>query len=219
MAQSAIYGSVPIRSLDDAVRRLGTRRLADLAMETALTSRVFRGGPYSEAADDVARHARLTGHMARLVCKNTALPAENAFLKGLLHDVGAILVMFAIADMRIEKPPIERAWRAINALHAEAGALACRAWKLPEEIALLVEHHHSVTVDGKTHPMRCAIMLADAIADEREGPPRIGSPGLQRQAHRDVLAARAELSITPDKWKTLLLEATALATELSAPSR
>lgn len=219
-AQSAIYGSAPIHTLDDAVRRLGTRRLSDLAMETAMTSRIFRGGPYSEAADDVARHARLTGHIARLVCRYTGLPGEYAFLEGLMHDVGAILVMFAIGDIRTERPPIERAWRAINALHEEAGALACRAWKLPEEIALVVGHHHSLEVGGKTDRMRSAIMIADAIADDLDAaaPSRL-LPGLQRQTNRDVHAARVALSINADQWKLLLRDAAALANDLSSSSR
>lgn len=98
LAQSALYSrGAPVRSLHEAISRLGLRTLGDLFLQTVLSMRVFRADGYDAPMSTLMRHSTVTAHVARIACRMTALPDEYAFMCGLLHDAGlaAGLLIFA----------------------------------------------------------------------------------------------------------------------------
>jgi HD-like signal output (HDOD) protein len=87
LAQSALYsGGVAIRSLDEAITRLGLRTLEELFLQTVLSMRVFRANGYEVPMANLMQHSLVTAHVARQACRLTSIPDEYAFLCGLLHS-------------------------------------------------------------------------------------------------------------------------------------
>ena len=99
LAQSALYSrGTPVRSLHEAISRLGLRTLGDLFLQTVLSMRVFRADGYDAPMAALMRHSTVTAHVARIACRMTALPDEYAFMCGLLHDAGMAAGLLIFAD-------------------------------------------------------------------------------------------------------------------------
>jgi putative nucleotidyltransferase with HDIG domain len=168
VANSAAYrGGTPIRTVRDAVQRLGLSALRDLLMAEALGMRVFRApGGYSSSLEELRLHSTMTAHFTRLVCESTAIDGEYAFLCGLLHDIGFAAILLALGNVsRGEtRPDLDLLWPVADEAHAGVGALVARLWGLPPDVVLVIERHGHVRIDGRMHPMVAAIQIAEELA-------------------------------------------------------
>lgn len=164
LANSPLYrGREPIVSLHQAAARLGARRLRDIAVVVASESRVFFARGFEAEARHAFTHGFLTGLWAQEIARRQRGSVEEAFLCGLLHDVGIPLLLQAACDAL----PDAIARRAdvltvVDDAHAAAGADLCRRWGLPEQIATVLEHHHGA---GFSSRLKDIVLLADDLAD------------------------------------------------------
>ncbi|MFQ5512959.1 MAG: HDOD domain-containing protein [Myxococcota bacterium] len=167
--QSPIYRTAsPITSLKAAVTRLGLNTLRDIVVEIAMHLRVFRCDAFADTMERTRRHSTATAHLARIVCRYTALEGEYAFLCGLLHDIGIAGILIALAEGvgRKDRPDLISIWPAIDRAHAEAGRSMCGLWELPAEIQMVVGAHHQVLIEGYAHPLAATVCLADDLSHE-----------------------------------------------------
>lgn len=177
VAQSALYGNGrTFASLTDAISLLGLQKVGDIFLQTALSAKVFRAKGFKAPMEALRRHSTVTAHVARLICRQTSLPDEYAFLCGLLHDVGmaaGILILAgraptsARATKRLAQPPaFDVLAPALESVHQEASEILARAWKLPQDVQLVLRHHHHFKIAGRAHPLAAAVCLADWMASK-----------------------------------------------------
>lgn len=167
VAQSPAYAAAdPVRSLDEAILRLGMRRTTDLCLQASIESKVFRAPGYTHVMETLRRHSVFTAELSRLVCRRTVGFDEYAFLCGLLHDVGIAACTLSLRELSHEPIAFEDAWATISAVHAPCSEILAQLWKLPHDICTVLSLHHRVTVDGRTHPLAAAIAVADCLAQE-----------------------------------------------------
>jgi HD-like signal output (HDOD) protein len=186
-SQSALYSrGAPIRSLHEAVVRLGLGTIHDLFLAAALEVRVFRAQGYDEPMERLRRHSTAAAHVARLVCRQTAIYDEYAFLCGLLHDAGMVASLIALASgtRHGERPAdLSIVWDAVCDAHEAAGETLCRLWGLPGDIAIVVASHHGPRANQPVHPLAAAIAVAESILlDLGFGLPGDGGVGPARWA-------------------------------------
>ncbi len=168
LVNSPLYvGQSPIRSLKQALVRLGLSAVRNAMLEIALTAKVFRAPGYSPALESLRRHSTAVAHLTRLVARWAGLDGEFGFLCGLLHDMGVAGGLLALTDDK-GKPTVDLAlaWPAVVGLHESTTQLLARLWKLPDELAVVVGMHHQLSEGGKVHPMAAAICLAQSFADD-----------------------------------------------------
>jgi diguanylate cyclase (GGDEF)-like protein/putative nucleotidyltransferase with HDIG domain len=167
----------PIRakSIRQAVMLIGRRSLRRLALEAATFRFLERArGNGGAACGDLHVHAVAVATCAAAAAKSAGSRGESVHLAALLHDVGKLVLpaAFGAADCDAiaashpagaERVRAERARFGID--HAQAGALLCLAWKLPEDVASAVAWHHGGT-SGIGVPDRsvACIQLADGVA-------------------------------------------------------
>jgi HD-like signal output (HDOD) protein len=166
-AQSAYYSrGNPIVSLDDAIGRLGLQVIGDLFLQVSLSARLFRAPGYEEPMNGLRVHSVVCANVARLICRRTGFPDDYAFMCGLLHDVGMAAGIVLIADVPRgrEPPPYYLIQKPVELVHEEAARMLGRSWSLPDDVQLVLEHHHHFEIEGRVHPLAAAICLADAIA-------------------------------------------------------
>ena len=168
VANSAQFSrGVAVSSLHDALVRLGVNQLTSLFLEATVSLRIFRVARYEAQMVALRRHSAATARLARLLARRTALHAEQAFLAGLLHDVGIAAGLLVVADLpRGEQPPsLDLAWPAICETHEEAGQILCGLWKLPPEVGLAIASHHTGRASSHVHPLGALVGIAEGMAE------------------------------------------------------
>jgi HD-like signal output (HDOD) protein len=166
LAGSSLYaGRAPIRSLKEAVVRLGIYVVRDAVFEVALRSGVFRSDEYGDTVEGIARHSTLTAYITRLVCRRAAIESDLAFICGLLHDVGFAGLLMAVKHVEGSKaPPLAQLWRHVDELHERASYLIVQRWRLPPEVVEVVGHHHHIHT-GPFARVAAAVRIADHLTE------------------------------------------------------
>jgi HD-like signal output (HDOD) protein len=147
-ASSAIFAAAgPPASLDDAVRRLGARGVQVAVLAGMAEGLLHDSGPYLQDAELVWAHMVRVGPLARGLARGFDVPSHEAFLLGLLHDVGKLVLFDLLSavrrDLRREVALPERlAADALRDLHEPLGGLALLRWGVDPRAAWAVAHHH-----------------------------------------------------------------------------
>lgn len=226
LAQSPAYATrIAPSSLLDAVQRLGLLTVRDMVFQVVVGMRVFRAPGYDTLMEKLRRHSILTAHATRLICTRTALASEQAFLCGLLHDVGFSGVLLALTDLPIkERPPLSAMISALSDMHDEAGAMMARIWELAPDIQLVLQKHHDFDRTRMPHPLIAAVTYAEALAADHGAGLSIPLDGLSgceelaealdRPRPERVDAAVQFLGLTPTTRTLIERECAALATKV-----
>ena len=166
LANSSFYGvRGRVATLRDAVQILGLGTLS-AAVTTAAVMAAFdpRDCPAFDF-DASWRHAIATALSAQALAVARGLDGETAYVSGLLHDIGRLVlavhypVAFAesmqrVADDDAFQVDAERATLGID--HAEIGAMVAGHWGLAPAVVDAIRHHHDLpdTAAGSTgaHP-------------------------------------------------------------------
>jgi putative nucleotidyltransferase with HDIG domain len=96
----------------------------------------------------------------------SALRGDEAFVAGLLHDVGKLIIdefLPSANGARVVTSDEEVA--AVGLDHAELGALILDQWGLPEPIVTAVRVHHGAAEDDDSRGFAAPIQLAQALCD------------------------------------------------------
>jgi len=158
----AYAGAAGVASVEQILMRLGSEALNELVLQASLTP-LFRVKGYEEPMKALWRHARATAHITRIVCRQTALDEGYAFVCGLLHDAG-IVAALAELSRGDTPPPFETVWPSVEAVHDEVGATVARHWRLPIDVAYVLQFHHHRDAQAHHHPMAAAVCVADRLA-------------------------------------------------------
>jgi HD-like signal output (HDOD) protein len=164
LANSSFYaGRVPVRSVSQAVIRVGVRAVASL-VAAAVQRPLYAGrnGPATSYLAGLWRHALGAAILAQDVTRRErGDDSEGAFLAGLLHDLGktAILAVLPAPVAGEPWPPEE----VLQALHCEAARLLLRGWNLPVDIEAAVVHHHDPAAAGPHARLAAIVGVADRI--------------------------------------------------------
>jgi len=145
-AGTALYARErPARNLVEAISCIGTEKASRILMATALAPILFLPGQEAHW-----RHATESAAAAEALARLSGIPAGDAYLLGLLHDAGSLLLQMAPIQARaslerliaggVQVAVAEALTCGDN--HAGAGAEVLRAWKLPSEFVTAVEYHH-----------------------------------------------------------------------------
>lgn len=96
LANSSIYGAATrIRSIDQALLRLGTHRFHTLVLTAALRQILFElGADQWQQLRDFWRHSLTTAMTAKALATLTRYPEpDQAFMLGMLHNVGELIAL------------------------------------------------------------------------------------------------------------------------------
>lgn len=168
------FRGTTVKDLPTAVSRLGARFVRDLVLsfETFGSSDV---GSVLDV-DSLHRQGLSVGSIAkRMVQKDQA---EDAFLAGLVHDVGRVVIAKYLPEKarEIAETMTERGLSAQEAealilghTHAEVGAYLLGLWGMPYPVLESVCHHHDLdhaerTEFGVTEAVHVAVALFEARA-------------------------------------------------------
>lgn len=195
LVNSSYYGfNKRVSSVPLAVTLLGLEEVANLV----ITAQVFKnlGGAGETGGLDVKgfwRHTVGTAIASRALAKKLQVEVESAFLAGILHDIGKIVLdryfsdyyAGVIKDVADNSCTIyESEQRKLGLTHAEIGGQLATEWNFAKNYLNVILHHHAPIHAKRYQRLVCLVHVADAIV-RRLG---YGSGGDERQPAIDDVA-------------------------------
>lgn len=168
-ANSAMYGGVErITAVRPAVNRLGSKVIRVLMMHQALRAVTFRGKRGGrELARTIWCESLASAYIMAELAGFMGAGVEDAFLIGLLHDIGKVVVMRVVADEEsaMDYPLDAGTFEYLcDRCHEEFGALIADAWRLsPDLRALAADHHSHPNLVDPLRSKRLMLQLTDMI--------------------------------------------------------
>ena len=211
------------RSLKQSMQVLGVHTLHSIAASIAVRE-AFSGLPGARADDfdGFWRHSLMVAELAQAIAvESTQADPEEAYLAGLLHDVGELLLLGGLragygrllgeaSGTEAALVVLEKA--ALQTDHAAVGAWLVDRWRLPSFMAdALLFHHHSLEEVTLADPLTRVLWVAHralTLASQTEPDPAglesashlVGLPAMQlthlvAQAQADVAKLASALGV------------------------
>lgn len=176
LANSSYYGVTrAINTIDDAIAILGLSKLQTLVIASGVTSSVTQLS--SLDLKKFWRHSLVTAGVSREIAKATGLDAEVAYIAGLLHNIGVLLMYMvspkASAEIEAlcpsetveERQKIEQAKMGFD--HCQLGEELANRWNFPDEISRTLRYY-ATPLDKNASSMAPVVYAAVNIASGLE---------------------------------------------------
>lgn len=156
IANSSSYrGRMRVETIKEAVIRLGAQQVSNLAMAASQAGLHASDNPVIDA---FMREMWLHSHACALGCRwlaeNTGhrLLADQAYMAGLLHDVGKLYLLKALERLTnagVAHAALEREllMEIFTEMHVEQGVRIMEHWNLPLAYHAAVSRHHAGVCD------------------------------------------------------------------------
>lgn len=176
ISNSSMYGlRREIGTVSHAVAILGLDTTRSI-LAAACVQQVFQTGMVRArdlGTKLLSDHSWGAGLCSRIIAKHVRYHAqEEAFLAGLMHDIGKPVLLKNLADRYM--PIINDVYRGeatfhdtelviLGFSHAQVGAILAEKWNFPPQLAEAIGHHHSSTPAPKYQSLACIVNLANKI--------------------------------------------------------
>jgi len=151
LANSPFYGFArKITRIKDAAVLLGVHSLRQVVLSFSMVAAfpVRAGGAFDREA--LWRHSVAVGVAAKLLAEQVGHDPDEAFIAGLLHDIGKFILAqclpeeyLAVLAYRATRqcPLVEAERLKLGVDHCQVGAVAVRHWQLPAPLAEALQYH------------------------------------------------------------------------------
>lgn len=117
--------------------------------------------------------AALTEQLAAIIAKDKKVNKNLAYLCGLLHDIGFLVLgqifppqyslLSQAAELNKDEKIVKLENHILNVSHQSLGVWLMDAWKMPNEIKVVVEHHHNPEYSGEHVIYANIVFIADSV--------------------------------------------------------
>ena len=215
MSNSASLGySRTCTTLYDAIMHIGLRRLKSIlttSNATGMMGRILKG--YRLGAGELWQHSLAVGTVSEWLAQALHYPdPEEAYVAGLLHDIGKLLLDQSVLSnyaqivefVRKYKEPL---WQVEEKLlgidHARVGGLIAEHWTFPVVLVDAIRFHHVPSFARINQKLPAIVNLANSFTEDLQV---THSDLLSFQLHPESLHI---LKLTPqqaEKLKTTMLD-------------
>lgn len=209
LANSPIYAlEKNVATIQQALTAVGTMVVHDIVMMELTSATFSKAINRSPHVQKIWKHSLAVALLARELSKMlNNRGTEEAFVCGLLHDIGKIILLthdekaFAeicegLSEGEMLREEVER----FGYTHAEVGALVARRWGLPEEVCSSIMNHHNPAQAEKQMVVTYVVDVADIIANHH-------GAGLREEDENRVAFSNSveKLGLDPEQIETAWL--------------
>jgi len=182
VVNSSFYG-LPgqIGSINRAIVMLGLNAVKNIAIAASL-AKLFRGGDLTPtfSATDLWTHSNVTAAAAKILANSLKLGlSDEAFLAGLVHDIGVMVEMQYDRNKLLEvlrkvgadskgipaNDMLAAEQEVFGATHQDFGAGLCEKWKFPKTFGFVTGYHHRpMELAAEHRTIVSLIYVADRLA-------------------------------------------------------
>jgi HD-like signal output (HDOD) protein len=172
LVNSSFYGlSGEISTISRAVVVLGVSAIRNLAMGLSI-AQIMVEGKSGELQKRFWNHSIATAAAAELLARQSDYPdPEEAFIAGLLHDIGHLVLLSALPQEFLDMAQagqaglVEVEKTQLGLGHHQVGQKVLKHWKLPRPLEQAARfHHHGPTLISGEEPLTSLVGMADTIA-------------------------------------------------------
>lgn len=166
----AVRGGVA--SVQDAVMVLGFDAIRNLACLDGVSAHFRKNGPIDFSFEGFMRHSIGVACCAKFLARSLGMNPDIAFVSGLLHDAGQVVVAATLPEkFRVVKAykrqhdcHVSAAERVVLGMdHGEIGAHLAQRWSFPAVIGEAIGGHHRVFGEASS-PMADVIHVAEVLS-------------------------------------------------------
>lgn len=174
LVNSALYGRRgTVNSVRYALSLLGLDKVRNAVLYMSITSmwkKIKMAGSWSMARFNM--HSAASGVLSDLLAQRMEVDyPEGAFIAGLLHDVGRLVIALGLPqqhDQILEwykagRTYLEAEREILGFTHPELSAQALKAWNLPEPIQEAVLQHHDPNAEGLGQVVNAANQYVNSV--------------------------------------------------------
>ncbi len=212
VANSSFYaGTRSIKTIREAVVLIGMDNMKNMVYavsSSGLLSKEFKSYQFPDRG--FWMHSMGVGIACRVLAreaKTKVLGPEEAFVAGLLHDVGKLILdKLLITEEGIREISLEEETEAAGLNHADLARHIFRKWKIPEVLIEAVRFHHDPFIGGRPKAGAVLINLANSVLKEWGlGTKNVPDLSIEIEATDHLQEIRA-LIIPRDKFTSVLWE-------------
>ncbi len=162
-----------VDSLQLAVSILGFNEVQSIALTKALINSFNKLDPKQKAyIDKFWEHSFICGMVARVIAKDLQVSPDIAFMGGLIHDVGKLVMLETFAsDYSTEEwmtklsneEMLRSELETFSFTHDQVGGQLIKKWLFPENLVTAVAHHHRPAEAYEMKVIAHIIQLADLL--------------------------------------------------------
>jgi putative nucleotidyltransferase with HDIG domain len=176
MANSPLFGRwQSITSIRGAVIALGMQKMRDIALSCSMM-RIFPMNNGSKGPIVCWEHSLACGLLSRRIARRTGCDLENAYLGGLLHDLGMVFqactfphefeaVLQLCMDSGISITQAEM--KVFGFTHTDTGRMLAESWNLAPPIVDTIRAHHSLSKMVHAPELVAIVHLSDRFCRAR----------------------------------------------------
>ncbi|WP_291994641.1 HDOD domain-containing protein [Candidatus Accumulibacter sp. ACC003] len=207
VANSAFFGySRRVGTIAEAVRVLGFTNVQGMIISVGAFD-AFRTERLNLL--DFWKHSITTATAARFLSRQLHCSADEAFMAGILHDIGKLIFAVQAEPGYHQVLELLRGSAAMSSLeaertlfeftHPEVGEMVAERWDLPAKYVAAIAHHHDPDAAGDERDFCALIGLADQAA-------YASLSGAEGSAERDAerLALLGSLALSARHWDECL---------------
>lgn len=209
VANSVMFrGFSEITQLEPAFARLGQRNIRGILLNATMRHISIRlGSAKRSLGEGIWRRAVASGVIMNTLARRCGVDPDEAFLVGLLHDIGLLVVLSVTHGYELkhrQRVPRDVFDRLATEWHEHAGLRLANSWNLPEPLPPLIASHHRLPAEGDAHErLRLLILTSDAMCALLRFAPYhpynlFEMPSMQRLGLRDDAKTRELLLSIPD---------------------
>jgi putative nucleotidyltransferase with HDIG domain len=210
VANSGLYGRArSVHTIPEAVVLIGLESLKKIVYAVSsegLTRRELKNYAY-HPENGFWLHSLGVAQISRLLADSSSgcpLRGEEAFVAGLLHDVGKLVIDEFLEPLPGAEVTREDEVAAVGLDHSELAAHILAQWSLPESIVACVRHHHDHGEAGEWAKGAAVLKLAEGVCSAW-GLGRCHPVDLSREVPADGFQdLLRELGIHASKWDQLI---------------
>jgi putative nucleotidyltransferase with HDIG domain len=174
IANSVLFGRPrKVDSLRMAVSILGFNEVQRIALAKALINSFNKLAKHHKSAiDRFWQHSFICGMVAKVIARDLHIRSEIAFMGGLIHDIGKLIMLEIFADdyaldwltnFSSEQNRHEEL-RMFSFTHDVVGGQLLQKWLFPENLITAVEFHHRPHQAARQQGIAYVVQLADLLS-------------------------------------------------------
>lgn len=189
-------GQTPIKSINQAIQRLGEEGFWCVVLEDALNQTFYNSPSFPEwrpALRYLQKYNLYFAHLCRIIARNTSVSSHEAFQAGLLQNIGRVIALRE-QEYKRKYNELQGIWDAISLVHPLIGTYAIRIWGLDKNTQRAILNQGQVYFNNKPHTLSAILVLSQNLLSqmgkECSGPAnwveKSSIPSSKSTLHKDI---------------------------------